>query len=220
MNSLKNLTVLFLEDNQVFAEHTIYFLELYVKKVIHCVSMEDALTVFKEEKIDIIISDLKVQDGLALSFIEEVRSMDKEILIIVLSAHKDEEFLFKAIPLGLTSYEIKPINFTDFKILLNKCARSIDNESLVFIKDDISYDYNKKSIYKNGLEVLLSKKESLFIELLIKNKNSVISKYDINNYIWENEFMSESALKNFLLRVRKKLGKEFFYTIQNIGYRL
>jgi len=220
MNSLKNLTVLFLEDNQVFAEHTIYFLELYLKKVIHCVSMQESLTVFKEEKIDIIISDLKVEDGLALSFIEEIRSMDKEIPIVVLSAHKDEEFLFKAIPLGLTSYEIKPINFTDFKNLLNKCARSIENESLVFIKDDISYDYNKKSIYKNGLEVLLSKKESLFIELLIKNKNSVTSKDDINNYIWENEFMSESALKNFLLRVRKKLGKEFFYTIQNIGYRI
>ncbi len=220
MNSLKNLTVLFLEDNQVFAEHTIYFLELYLNKVIHCVSMKDAISTFKEEKIDIIISDLKVADGLALNFIEEIRNTDKEIPIVVLSAHKDEEFLFKAIPLGLTSYEIKPINFTDFKNLLNKCAQSIGNESLVFIKDDISYDYNKKSIYKNNLEILLSKKESLFIELLIKNKNSVTSKDDINNYIWENEFMSESALKNFLLRVRKKLGKEFFYTIQNIGYRL
>ena len=78
----------------------------------------------------------------------------------------------------------------------------------------------KKSIYKNEQEIILSKKEALFIELLIRNKNSITSKDDINNFIWENEFMSESALKNFLLRVRKKIGKEFFYTIQNIGYRL
>lgn len=220
MNNLKNFTVLFLEDNETFAEHTIYFLELYLKKVVHCVSMKDALDSFQKESVDIIISDLKVKDGLALSFIEEIRAIDKDIPIVVLSAHKDEEFLFKAIPLGLTSYEIKPINFTDFKNVLHKCAHAIQGKSLVFIKDNIFYDYDKKSIYKNNEEILLSKKESSFIELLIKNKNSVTSKDDINNLIWENEYMSESALKNFLLRVRKKIGKEFFYTIQNIGYRL
>jgi DNA-binding response OmpR family regulator len=220
MNSLKNYKVLFLEDNQIFAEHTVYFLELYLKEVIHCVSMKDALDVFKKEKVDIIISDLKVKDGLALSFIEEIRNINKDIPIVVLSAHKDEEFLLKAIPLRLTSYEVKPINFTDFKNVLNKCAQSISGNMLVFIKDDIFYDYNKKSIYKSEEEILLSKKESQFVELLIKNKNSVTNKDDINNFIWENEFMSESALKNFLLRVRKKVGKDFFYTIQNIGYRL
>ena len=220
MNNLKNFKVLFLEDNQTFAEHTIYFLELYLKEVIHCVTMKDALLSFQNNDIDIIISDLKVKDGLALSFIEQIRSINKEIPIVVLSAHKDEEFLLKAIPLGLTSYEIKPINFSDFKNVLNKCATTINGNSLVFLKDDIFYDYNKKSIYKNEQEIILSKKESLFVELLVKNKNSVTSKDDINNFIWENEFMSESALKNFLLRVRKKVGKDFFYTIQNIGYRL
>lgn len=220
MNNLKNLRILFLEDNLVFAEHTIYFLELYAKEVIHCTNMQDALSLFHMEQIDIIISDLKVEDGLALHFIEQIRDDNKEVPIVVLSAHKDEEFLLKAIPLGLTSYEVKPINFTDFKSLLNKCAQAINSKNLLLIKDDIFYDYDTKSIYKNQEEILLSKKESLFVELLIKNKNSITSKDDINNFIWENEIMSESALKNFLLRVRKKVGKDFFYTIQNIGYRL
>ena len=140
MNNLKNFKVLFLEDNQTFAEHTIYFLELYLKEVIHCVSMKEALEKFQQNEIDIIISDLKVKDGLALSFIEQIRSINKEIPIVVLSAHKDEEFLLKAIPLGLTSYEIKPINFSDFKNVLNKCAKTINGNSLVFLKEDIFYD--------------------------------------------------------------------------------
>lgn len=220
MNSLKNFTALFLEDNETFAEHTIYFLELYLNKVIHCVSMKDALESFQKYSIDIIISDLKVLDGLALSFIEQIRDMNKEIPIVVLSAHKDEEFLLKAIPLGLISYQIKPINFTDFKNVLHKCSQAIHGHSLVSVKDGILYDYNKKLIYKNNEEILLSKKEFSFVELLLKNKNSVTTKDEINNCIWENEYMSESALKNFLLRVRKKVGKDFFYTIQNIGYRL
>lgn len=220
MSDLKDLRVLFLEDNLSFANHTICFLEMYLKEVLHCTNIKDAIDIFKKEHIDIIISDLKVEDGLSLNFIEQIRALNKDIPIAVLSAHKDEEFLLKAIPLGLVAYELKPINFSNFKLLLNKCAETIYSNSLVDIKDGIRYDNNRKSIYINTEEVILNKKEYLFVELLIKNKNSITTKDEINSYIWDNEIMSESALKNFLLRVRKKLGKDFFYTIQNIGYRL
>lgn len=219
MNTLKDFTVLFLEDNKVFAEHTIYFLELYVKKVIHCTNMKDAFEIFQTKEIDIIISDLKVEDGIALSLIENIRNLDKKVPIVVLSAHKDEEFLLKAIPLGLTSYEIKPINFKKFKEVLHRCTFALTSQNVVTIKDEYAYHYDKKIVFRDNIEIVLSKKEALFVELLIKNKNGITTKEDINSHIWEDEFMSESALKNFLLRVRKKLGKDFFYTVQNIGYR-
>ena len=45
--NLKHKRVLFLEDNVSFAEHTIQFLELYVKEVIHCTSMKKAYEVLK-----------------------------------------------------------------------------------------------------------------------------------------------------------------------------
>ena len=179
MNTLKDFTVLFLEDNKVFAEHTIYFLELYVKKVIHCTNMKDAFEIFQTKEIDIIISDLKVEDGIALSLIENIRNLEQKVPIVLLSAPKDD----------------------------------------VTIKDEYAYHYDKKIVFRDNIEIVLSKKEALFVELLIKNKNGITTKEDINSHIWEDEFMSESALKNFLLRVRKKLGKDFFYTVQNIGYR-
>lgn len=219
-NNLKNVTILFLEDNITFAEHTIYFLELYVKKVIHCTSMKDALNSFDKESIDLIISDLKVDDGIALDFIEQIRKIDTNTPIIVLSAHKDEEFLLKAIPLGLTAYETKPIDFTSFKSVLEKSIKILKNNELVLVKNDIFYNQKKKILIKENKEIVLSKKESLFIELLIKNKNGITTKEQIAQCIWEDEIMSESALKNFLLRIRKKTGKDFFFTIQNLGYRL
>lgn len=219
MNSLQSMKMLFLEDNKTFAEYTISFFELYVHSVIHVTNMEDALEYFLNEKVDIIISDLKVEDGIAIHFIEKIRDTNQDIPIVVLSAHKDEEFLLQAIPLGLISYEIKPINFANFKNVLHKCAQKI-NSTLLFVKNDIYYNPNKKYLLKGEQEVLLSKKESLFVELLIENKNTIITKDDISNFIWENEIMSDSALKNFLLRIRKKVGKDLFYTIQNVGYRL
>lgn len=222
MKILKQKKILFLEDNIAFANDTIRFLNNYVKEVVHVESIKDALLKFNEEDIDIIISDLKVQDGIALVFIEEIRQYNTIVPIVVLSAHKDEELLLKSIPLGLTTYAIKPINFEDFEKVLKKCSDSLSlvNSNKTLIKENTVYDNGRKLIILNDVTVVLTKKEAAFIELLLANKNSVVTKDMINEIIWENEIMSESALKNFLLRIRKKTYSNLFYTVQGIGYRL
>jgi len=219
---LKHISVLFLEDNEVFAKNTIKLLNLYINNITHVTSMTKALEVFKTKPIDMIISDLKVDDGIALSFIEEVRKTNTTIPIVVLSAHKDEDFLLKAIPLGLTCYSLKPIDFTEFETILQKCSAILEKtkKELLFLKDNKYYNKSKKLVEDGDTNIVLSKKEAQFIELLLEHKNGVVSKEKVAEVIWEDKVMSESALKNFFLRIRKKLGKEFFYTIQNIGYRL
>ena len=133
-NEMKQLKVLFLEDNETFAKHTIEFLEFYVKSVDHVVSMKEALETFHNNQFDVILCDLKVKDGNALNFIEDIRKEDGDIPIVVLSAHKDEEFLFKAIPLSLTSYELKPIDFERFKEVLILCKEKVfQNKKILFI---------------------------------------------------------------------------------------
>ncbi len=219
---LKHVRVLFLEDNEVFAKNTIKLLNLYINDIIHVTSIKHALECFKNQQIDMIISDLKVDDGIALSFIEEVRKTNTTIPIVVLSAHKDESFLLKAIPLGLTCYSIKPIDFKEFESILEKCSRVLEKtkKELLYLKDNKYFNRSKKLIEDGDTQIVLSKKEAQFIELLLKYKNGVVTKEKVSEIIWEDKVMSESALKNFFLRIRKKLGKEFFYTIQNIGYRL
>jgi len=222
MKNLKQKRILFLEDNLSFATDTIKFLRHYAKEVIHVESIKDALEVFNTANIDIIISDLKVKDGIALSLIEEIRKVDTAIPIAVLSAHKDEELLLKAIPLGLSAYAVKPIDLVSFEQLLQKCsdALALVDKNLVLLKEDISYDKGKKIIMMDKKIISLTKKESLFIELLIEHQNSIVTKDMIHDVIWENEIMSDPALKNFLLRIRKKTYRDLFYTIQGVGYRL
>ncbi len=220
--NLKNTRVLFLEDNMIFAQHTIKFLELYVDEIIHCVSMKSAIKLFNELDIGMIISDLKVEDGIALKFIEMIRQKDKKVPIVILSAHRDEDFLLKAIPLGLLSYEIKPIEIDKFKLLLDKCEAYLENlnQNIFLLKENIFYNIKKKVIIQDDKEIILKEKEAIFIELLYENKDSIVSKEDMAQAIWENEIMSEPALKNFLLRIRKKVGKELFFNVQGLGWRL
>ncbi len=230
MENLKKTRVLFLEDNEEFAKNTIKLLEFYVGDIIHCVSIKSAKKVFDEESIDIIISDLKVIDGNALSFIEYIREVNTSVPIVVLSAHKDESLLFQAIPLGLTTYAIKPVNFSSIEAILKKCSDIFSKQNInkeVRISSNLYYEFNKKIILKKESkysseyeEILLRKKEAMFIELLIKYSNELLSKEKIEEVIWEDGDMTESALKNFLLRIRKKIGKTALINIQGLGYKL
>lgn len=221
MINLKHCRILFLEDNITFASHTSNLLKLYSKEVIHCVSMTSAKKLFDEEKIDIIISDMKVEDGIALDFITHIREYNKTIPIVILSAHKDEKFLLDAIPLGLTSYCIKPLDLDQFEIVLKRCSDIINDQNpIVYITDTVFYNFYQKTLTKHTLEITLNKKESAFIEMLIKNKNKLVTKDQIEHNLWTNEQMSDSALKNFLLRLRKKIGKDIFCTVSGLGYKL
>lgn len=220
--SLKNKTVLFLEDNEEFASNTIKLLELYFKEVIHCVSIKSAKKLFDEIKeIDIILSDLKVNDGIALEFIKKVREENKEIPIAVLSAHKDEQFLLEAIPLGLLMYMVKPISFEEFEKFVKEAVNFFAQKTdLYYIDDNIYYDNKRKSVFMDNNEISLTKKEIDFIELLLKNKNKITTKEDIETYVWKKDSMSEAALKKYDIASSKKIGKNIIVTIQSIGYKL
>lgn len=222
MQELKNYNLLFLEDNLSFAKESINFLSLYFNSIYHLTTIKGAIELFNCEKIHLIISDLKVEDGNALEFIQKIRQKDRVIPIVVLSAHKDEEFLLKAIPLNLTRYLIKPISFEEFTQTLQELSQLLQQLYRENIKlcECVEYNLASKKLFVDNSCVRLSKKEILFLELLIQKEGDCLNKSEIEEYIWENKTMSQAALKNFVLRLRKKLKKDLIYTIPTRGYCL
>ena len=66
----------------------------------------------------------------------------------------------------------------------------------------------------------MTKKESLFIELLINNKTEITTNDVIQRDVWEDTIMSNSAIKNLIFRLRKKINSDFITTVNGIGYKL
>ncbi len=220
MKYLKSKNILFLEDNLVFAKNTIEFLNIYFAEILHTTNIKDALNIFADSRIDIIISDIKVEDGSGLDFITKVREIDINIPIVVLSAHKNESFLFKAIPLGISSYELKPLSYDNFIALLNRLNSSFESKQAVTLVPHLKYDFNTRKLMADEHYIALTKKEVLFIELLINRKDDIITNEAIQHHIWNEKVMSEAALKNFILRLRKKVPYNFLNTVQSLGYNL
>jgi len=220
MDRLKTLNILFLEDNEEFAKNTIEFLEIYFNKVLHSNNIKGALCLYDENRTDVIISDIKVSDGNGLNFISAIREKNKEIPIVVLSAHKDEDFLFKAIPLNITSYEMKPLSYNKFLDLLTKISNIFNSQKSIFEYKNLKYSFESKEFFVDNKNIHLTKTQRLFIELLVRNKDKVTTYEMIQVNIWGNKVMSESSIKNLLFRLRQKSSVKFIISVSGIGYKL
>ncbi len=220
MDRLKELNILLLEDSHEFAENIIEFLALYFKSVYHKSNKKDALELFREKKIDVIISDIKVEDGNGLNFIKDVRELNSTVPIVILSAYKDEEFLFEAIPLNIMSYELKPLNYDRFITLLKKISLIFEPPKTQFYYKNLEYSFETKILYVNNIETDITKKERLLLELMLLNSHKIVSKDMIQRNIYDDKLMSESAIKNLIFRFRKKLGVDLITSVSGVGYKL
>lgn len=222
MNFFNDKQLLLLEDSDEFIENAVSLFNIFVKKIFVAKNIKESFEVLKNEKIDFIISDIHLKNECGLDFIEKFRELDNQTPIVVLSGYKDEDLLFKAMTLNLSGYIIKPINFKSLMEAFEKCKAKIklNNQKIIDLKDDLKYDKELKIVIKNDEVFELNKKEILFFELLCENQKKVITKDMFLERVYEFEPMSDSALNNFILRIRKRFGKDFLFTIPDIGYKL
>lgn len=222
---LKNLNILYIEDEASIKENVKKTLELFCDNVYDEECIENAKKTLEKNRIDIIISDINLPDISGIDFIKQLRMIDKTIPVIILSAYTDKNYLLEATKLKLVDYLTKPIDFKSLNSALNKCVDEILDNSryIISFKNNIQYNVLHKKLIdsSNDKEIALTSKELTLLELLIKNSNRVLSTDELKTSIWEDEFeATDSALKNLLNKLRKKIGKESIINISSVGYRL
>ncbi len=114
LNSLKNLELLYVEDEANVMSQTKLILDDFVKEVHTAKDGEEGLKMALELPIDIVIADINMPK---MNGIEMIRSLkqehNKEIPCIITTAHTDTEYLLDAINLKVDGYIVKPINIKD-----------------------------------------------------------------------------------------------------------
>lgn len=129
--------------------------------IVTCEAMEgtEALTILKNEKIDLIITDIKMplMDGLELS--KEVSENYPDILIVILSGYDEFDFAKKAMRYAVKDYLLKPLVKEDLRKVLNNVAIDIEkintkkflHNTLLSLSED-----SKKQISRNFLKAVVS----------------------------------------------------------------
>ena len=222
---LKNLNILYIEDEKNIRLNIKKTLELFCENVFDAENILNAKEILTKQRIDIIISDINLPDMSGIDFVKEIRITDKTIPIVLLSAYTDKEFLLEATKLKLVDYLTKPINFKDLNNALQKCVEEILDNSryIITFKNNIQYNVSHNCLIDNNEqeEIRLTNKELDLLNFLIKNNNRVCSAEELKSAIWDDYLeATDSALKNLLNKIRKKIGKESIINISGVGYKL
>jgi len=86
----------------------------FFDKITIAVDGQEGLKKFKEDKFDLLITDLNMPNLSGMEMIDKIKNIDKSIPVIIFSANDQTSFYLDAINSGIDRYLIKPINFDDF----------------------------------------------------------------------------------------------------------
>jgi len=217
---LKKVTVLIVDDDKKLREIFKKTIHLYVNNVYEASNGNDALNIYNDKKPNIVITDIKMplMDGLMLTSI--LRQLNKKLPILIISAYSEPETLVNLIPLKLTNYLIKPIDFDQLKLSLVKCAIEIEENGEIEAKltNDSSYSYSKKRIIHHEEDIHLTPNEILLIELLLEHENKLVPINLIEYNVYKNAYVSITAINTLISKLRKKIGKNIIKSIPSHGY--
>ncbi|MCD4758843.1 MAG: hybrid sensor histidine kinase/response regulator [Arcobacteraceae bacterium] len=146
---LKELVVLYVEDEIDVSEEIEDMLSLKVKKLYKAYNGQEGLNIYnKYSDIDVIITDIKmpIMDGIEM--ISKVRQSNETIPIIVTTAFNETSFLKKAIDLHVDKYIIKPIDMLQLFAVLNRASEVIFQRKELEQKDIMLK--NREKIYAMG----------------------------------------------------------------------
>lgn len=213
LNNLKYYTLLFVENEKGTRDNYQEVFDLLFKKVFVAKDGLQALDLFKKNSCDIIITDIKMPNMDGIELVKEIRKTNKDISIVIISAYTDEELLLSSIPLNLIEYIVKPLSekklFEVFDAFLSK------QDSLC----KFNFNKNKSEISFDNVKYELTLKECMLINKLINSQN-IITYEEIQNDIWQENIMSQNALRLFMKNLRKKLPVNTIKNISNQGYML
>ena len=160
------------------------------------------------------------QDGLEV--LKNWRQKSRTEPVLILTARGDVDQRIAGLNSGADDYLGKPFSLKEVQARLNALIRrSSGRPSPLLTYGNVAFDPETRKVTSAGREVVLSPKETALLELLLLNKNKVLSKEAIESkiYSWDDE-VSSNAVEVHIHHLRKKLGKDIVRTVNKIGYIL
>ena len=221
---IRDISILLAEDETDLREATLEYLQMFFSRVYSAKCGKEAYKLYKEKKPNIILTDINMPNMDGLTLISKIREEDKEVKIIVMSAHSEQDKLLKAIKLHLETYLVKPIKTDALKQLLFDTVDLIRvTYNRVYFRNTSFWDKNSNSFFNEDKEILLKNKETMLLKLLCSQPNQNFSPQDIFFYLHplasKDEFSSD-AVTSLIKRLRNTLPKNTIQTVYGAGYKV
>ena len=218
--------VLIIEDNTDIAS---LLLDFFTDKghVADCAN--DGLTglhLISVNEYDVIILDLALPGIDGIDLCKRVRAaLNKETPILMLTARDSLDEKLIGFDAGADDYLVKPFELLEVYARVQALWRRslLSNRSFLQVST-LTLDLRTLSVEREGKLLKLNPVRLKILRLLMENTHRVVSRREIESYVWGDEPTESDALRTHMSAIRQTIDKPFdvrlLHTVHGIGYRL
>lgn len=180
-----------------------------------------------ENEYDLVILDIIIPGINGIELCKRVRKYKPELPILMLTALGTTKDKVSGLESGADDYMQKPFHFDELIARIKALSRRSQQVSpgAIFKVADLEVDSYKRSIKRANKEIQLTAKEFSLLELLIVNKNRVLSRTFIAESVWGlNYDRGTNFIDVYINYLRAKIDKGFtpilIHTVIGMGYIL
>jgi PAS domain S-box-containing protein len=219
------LKLLYVEDNKAARETTCMIFEELFSNITIAVDGKDGLDKFKNSSFDLIITDINMPILNGLDMIKEIKKIDDEIPILILSAHNEDNLFMDSIKLGIDGYLLKPIDIDKLAQMIYKIVQKYKyiNEAksnLHFLQEYQKATNESSIVSKTDIFGIITYVNDEFCKIseysrdeLIGQNHNIVRHPDnpssIFKTIWET-IRDEKKIWKGIVRNKTKNGKSYY----------
>ena len=215
--------ILLIEDDRPLNKANSVYFKKEKFYVLSSFSGQEALDILFQNNLDLIILDINLPDLSGFDLIEQIKIINSNIPILILSACDLDSAILHGFNLGAEDYVTKPFNIEILHKKINVILKR--NTKNTFYKDDhLFFDKNTSKLVIDNKEIKLTPLEFKLLSLFLENQNQIILKETIIEKIWDSNenYVDEHTLLVNISRLRNKIEDDkhhYIKTVYGLGYR-
>lgn len=185
----------------------------------------EAFNILENNHIDLIISDIMMPKMDGYEFTENVRKINEDIPILMITAKDDFNSKQKSFLIGIDDYMVKPIDVNEMILRVNALLR---RSKIVHDKKQVVgstvLEYDSLTITRNDESIVLAQKEFYLLYKLLSYPNKVFTRNQLMDEIWGVDSPSDlQTIDVHINRLRRRFenNPDFkIVTVRGLGYKV
>lgn len=191
-----------------------------------CYDGRTAVDYLLSENYDGAILDVMLPELDGFEILKRIRKAGVQTPVLFLTARDETEDIVNGLNHGANDYIVKPFVLAEFlaRVKVLTRGRTEVNENIYWC-GDLKVDCNTHEVERQGIPIPLSPKEYWVLLYLVRNKNIIVTREQIESNIWSLDYSGNSNVVDVYIRyLRRKIDDKFeekmIRTIRGTGYML
>lgn len=210
--------ILVIEDDQITREGIVAFLTHHQYHVLSAVDGHSARNTFDQHDFDLVILDIMIphEDGLQLL---QYFKNTKDVAVMMVTALGDDKTQTTSYDYLADDYVIKPFSLMILEKKVAAILRRYENRvKNIWNYGQAEVHFDTFTAYYNHEVVDLKVKEIQIIHFFIKNPNQILSREQILNELWVDQYPNDRVIDVYIKNIRKHLQLDCIRTVKGLGY--